>query len=398
MKKDEFLKELNSRLSAQGEEGEHAIAYYREMLEDMIEDGMDEEEAIAELTAGGLPQAPGEGRLPAETDPREEVKLRQEEGEAPVRIQIFEEESLLSERDEQLDSMDISTIDDDIVFLPSEDGVLRVRLPEEEDSPYSCYVMNRTLSVRQNLKSHFSFSRGFFTGSGSSESVTIWLPHREFRQLVLKSTSGDFRFETRVSAGSFQVETLSGDIEVEENLYAENGKITSKSGDIEVGAEFGALFFQASTLSGDIGVSGKATFDRAQLSTKSGDIDFEGILTANALSLDSLSGDITLEEGVNAGTLRVKTVSGDIYAEALSVTGALDAGTVSGDMEFARVEAAESVFQTVSGEISVVSAPVDSVKTHTVSGYVDNHLRVVTGSGRKIETRTTSGNIELLPL
>lgn len=50
MRKEEFLAEVKERLAGlPAQELEKSLEYYREMIEDRIEDGMEEEEAVAEM-------------------------------------------------------------------------------------------------------------------------------------------------------------------------------------------------------------------------------------------------------------------------------------------------------------------------------------------------------------
>lgn len=125
----------------------------------------------------------------------------------------------------------------------------------------------------------------------------------------------------------------------------------------------------ASTISGDITVKGSLTASDLHLHSTGSDIRAEGSLCANSVRADTVGGDIRAEGTVQARKIQLKSISGDIRAH---------------------IRADEASVSSTSGDLAV-QADADHITLHTVSGDLE-----LTGCAKRIKSGTTSGDLSLL--
>lgn len=125
----------------------------------------------------------------------------------------------------------------------------------------------------------------------------------------------------------------------------------------------------------------------------SGDAELTHVTAGTKLSLSTASGDVELED-VHSPELSVNTVSGDIEGE-LVYCGGVNLRTVSGDMELRELEAAQrAAAVSVSGDTWMgFSYPTPNVSADSVSGHVTLKLA---GEGQySVNVKTNSGKVDL---
>ena len=121
MTKAEFLKALEEKLSALSAEDRAAsLAYYEEIIDDRMEEGLYEADAVA--AAGPVEEAAAQ--LLAET-PHAETRLCAQ----PKRIEPAGSFLLFTD---PFDAVEIHAACADVELWPSEDGVCRVEFQEEQ--------------------------------------------------------------------------------------------------------------------------------------------------------------------------------------------------------------------------------------------------------------------------
>ena len=325
MTKQEFLKRLEAGLAGSSNARE-VLDYYREMIEDRMEEDVTEEEAVAQLgsLADILAQCVQDLTVPK---PEQDAEIK--------RVVIREREF-------------------DLVIAPSEEGF---RLEGSEEKNHTVTLENGTLRILRNKES----VKRFFLGGG--DTLKLYLPRGMYESLDVTTASGDVEVSAdfrRVSAsgasgdvtlkGSFpdyvEIRTTSGDIELTGTVGGVD--IQASSGDVCLSGRFGAAV-QAKTTSGDLSVSA-ANFGAAEVQSSSGDVELRNVLAAS-LRARSISGDMELDR-VCAEDLTVEGKSGDMNLTDTLSKGNFRCETVSGDIELSRVDGAELEFTTVSGNIS----------------------------------------------
>jgi DUF4097 and DUF4098 domain-containing protein YvlB len=123
----------------------------------------------------------------------------------------------------------------------------------------------------------------------------------------------------------------------------------------------------AESVSGDIEVS--AEINRAELGSVSGEVSFEG--SAQRASVETVSGNIDL----------------------LGVSGEAQVGTVSGDINYSVAELERGRFETVSGDLELVTSIAEGGKLTVESMSGDVVVRLPAGQAGEFEAQSFSGDI-----
>ena len=322
MTKAEFLKALEEKLSALSAQDRVAsLAYYEEIIDDRMEEGLREADAVA--AAGPVEEAAAQ--LLAET-PHAETRLCAQ----PKRIEPAGSFLLFTD---PFDAVEIHATCADVELRPSEDGVCRVEFQEEQRCAAS--VAGGVLHI-QELRRRVGLTLDLSIGGRQlldvpmrDNALLVYLPAHTYRML--------------------RAETRSGEIEVSGGLSFDRAVLRSASGDVEFRAAVQSEL-RIHTASGDIEVKHSAP-ERMQLETASGDVELSGC-GASSVTVRTSSGDVEFAD-CDETALDIRTASGDIDGR-FSVPRAVSASSVSGEIDVPRSgSGAPCVLHTASGDIDV---------------------------------------------
>lgn len=330
MTKQEFLDKLEAGLAGTNEE-EQVLEFYREMIADRVEDGMSEEEAVAQV--GTVEEILASCVQSVTVVPRQN---REQTGE--IRRVVIREREF------------------DIQVLPTEEP--RYRL-EGQDQYHEVSLENGTLRI---LRSKEPLPRRLF--SSQSGEMTLYLPRGCYESLDITTASGNMEIQqdfasVRVSGASSDI-TLSG-------TFGGRVDIQTASGDVELSGVFGDAL-QVQTASGDVALH-NVLADTLEIHCASGDLDLNRVC-GQTLVLESKSGDMDLVDTLSKGGFRCKTVSGDM--ELRRVDGPdMDLETISGDISGFLLHGKHFTTRTVSGDLALCGGtPEGTCRIVTVSGDV----------------------------
>ena len=352
MKKQEFLDALGAGLSGSSD-AEEVLDFYREMIEDRMEDGMEEEAAVEQLGAVEDILARCVQGL---TVPKAVCETTAGSGISRVEIREKEFDVTVCEGTEDTYRLEESSEGYHDVTL--ENGVLRI-------------VRNKRQPER----------RLFFSASGE---LTLYLPKGQIQALDVTTCSGDMEvrkdFETVHVTGASSDVTLSGS-------YSGKVAIQTASGDVTLEGVFaGPLELQTSSGSQEL----KGRFHSGKLRAASGDIEIAQVSVTEDLAVETASGDVELTN-VKARELRLRSASGDIQLERICAE-LLAIESRSGDMELQQVLAKEEFLcKSTSGDISLTGCDAPKMGFATVSGDITGSLL----HGKRFSSRTVSGDIHL---
>ena len=323
MTKAEFLKALEEKLSALPPEDRAAsLAYYEEIIDDRVEEGVCEADAVA--AAGSVEEAAAQ--LLAEA-PQAKTCLRVQ----PKRIEAADGFRLFPD---PFDAVEIGAFCADVEILPAEDGVCRVEFQEAQRC--TAVVTDGVLRIQELRRHRIGLTldlsiggRQLFNVPMHDNTLRVYLPVREYRRL--------------------DAETRSGEIEVAGGLAFGRAALRSASGDVEIYAAVRSEL-RVHTASGDIEVKSAAP-ETMELETASGDVALSGCGHA-AVTVKTASGDVEFEDCEEA-MLTVSTASGDIDGD-FSRPHAVEARSVSGDVDVPEGGAGPACcLRSVSGDIKV---------------------------------------------
>ena len=200
MRKEEFLTALRAGLTGLSPEGvEKLVEFCSEMIDDRMEDGLTEEEAVA--AAGSLDEL-----------------IQQAKTELlPVKTANFTEKSTFGDtlRTYTAESSICGVAADcgpaDFILLPSENNTCRVECAENETVHYVVTTENSVLHIRRaDSRTVFSFFK--FYRAQRSEPVRVYLPQGAYKSLEVKVTSGDIAVPAGYTFDTASLHSASGDI------------------------------------------------------------------------------------------------------------------------------------------------------------------------------------------
>ena len=231
----------------------------------------------------------------------------------------------------------------DVVFLPSEDGKLKVVCVEEE----GCRHIVSTLTGKLSIQSVDSREWYELIGVNSVRtSVTVYLPKKEYGALTLRTDTGDvsvpgsFRFDSIMMIGSTVDITVGSSVGGRLSIGTSTGSITVS------GVQAASLDLSAS--SGHISVGDSVISGPVEVHTSTGKISFANLNFTEG-SVRTSTGDISLDSVLASGSLRVRTGTGDV-GFARSDAPDIDVETDTGDVTGTLLTAKEFSYETNTGK------------------------------------------------
>ena len=446
--KRQFLDNME-RLLAGLPESERArlISYLSEAIDDRVEEGVSEEEAVAAL---GDPEALARELLegcdapPRQDDSGERIVVNAHSlAETVTRLtaDVFGgvKDAVNGEAANTPDgeaagdgALDIASLDELRIKLISADlcvhhaplgngAAVQVRLSEPEAFTVETQTSESgsRLVISENSASA-SNRREFRLGRlslsipplgftlGKPRTVTVLVADALPGSLTVENQGGDIALEGLEVRGTTTMTSESGDIRLKQCTFARLAA-NSKSGDVKA-EDISAGTADLHSVSGDVKAKNAKLGDAALYST-SGDISAKRV-TAGILELRATSGDAELED-VRAEGAAMQCTSGDIDGSDVRVTGTLSVEVVSGDVTLREFESGALAARTKAGDIELDRGATGVAEVRsTLAGEVrlselacDASLTVESSTGdvniarcvaRETRVTTSLGDVKLL--
>jgi|GEM_PF-5063958 len=392
MNRQDFLNELSERLAdIPHREATRVLNYYSEAIDDRIEDGMNEEEAVRAMGSADdiAREVLGEGASDAEetiavesaapgiTAVAEPKKPEESAGSGSKRSFSFEYDSSKKqgvlksfgseEAAEEADALAehsfaadevrgicLEELSGDVEVMTSPDG--RIRVESEDWRGLTCALEeDGTLSIKRKRvrKSGKFLGISFDFDYAPTGDVTLRIPEGCAVPVSVSTVSGDIDVRCP-DAASLKVSAVSGDILVDSVTVAEQTAIATTSGDVELKA-----------------------------------------LATNELAVKTTSGDVELCD-VAAHTLDLVTVNGDAELTGCAADGRVSAISTNGDLEIG-IESvvANGHFETVSGDLAVTLGGNEDVYAIRIKDGPSPEVVYGNPNGNPLVLRTAAGDVEL---
>mgnify|MGYP004517900005 FL=1 len=352
MKKQEFLDALRVGLTGSGD-AEEVLDFYREMIEDRMEDGMEEEAAVEQLGSveeilARCVQGLTVPKAGAEAAPHCGI----------TRVEIREREF-------------------DVTILPTTENTYRLEVSNEHY--HNVTLENGTLRIVRNKQQK---ERRFF--SSVSGELTLYLPEGQYQSLDVTTASGDI--EVRQDFGTVHITGASGDVTLA-GTYPGKAMVQTASGDVSLDGIFGGEL-EVLTASGSQNLKGR--FASGKLRSASGDMELSGASFTGDLTAETASGDMTLSNVLARG-LRLRSASGDVHMERVCAE-ILNVESRSGDLNLEQVlSKGDFLCKTTSGDVSLEGCDSPQMGFTTVSGDISGSLL----HGKQFSCRSVSGEMNL---
>lgn len=392
----------------------------QERFEDLIRNGMDEDEAIAAVVES----------LKGMEEVLKDYPLRKTEEVASEEKKVAQpSQSRIDLPKDAIESIHVTVYSHDVYILRSKDEKVHVYTEAKEIAIHS---ENHAICVEEkkvNLnKKEFFFSilrmhnlpdeplyieipeKNSLSADISAGIGEIFWEGAELGSAMLKTTSGDIHLKGQeCHIGKMEIRSTSGDVHLHDDADADEMIISTTSGDIRGSVQCGRM--EAHTVSGDMAIHGKArelhadtlsgelelsgTYDTAWCKSMSGDLDIDA--ACNDMLAVSTSGDIHLS-GKNH-TVKMQSTSGDIITTVR--TKEIQCTTTSGDVEMNVRESEELErvsAETRSGDVQVLLPKNQSYRVHMNTNSGDSSARVTESldeDAPDVDVRSVSGDIRI---
>ena len=408
MNKTDFCAELRERLYGLPEETiASTVSYYGEMIDERIEDGMTEEEAVAAI---GTPACIAEQVRAEYAAPVKEPPQKKKSYAWVIVLIIIIGLPLIafcaafiasgfnmSESVETVTNtyavedafrnIQIGSYTGEVKICASEDGKVNVECRENEKLHYDISVRNDVLEIKQKDERKWFDFLSFFMMLDNG--MTLYLPAGEYDALNLSSTSGlvdipeGFSFSdvnVAVTSGStlffadvrgnLNIASTSGGMNVQSTV-GQNANITNTSGRIHI---------ESMNVQGDISIH-----------QTSGSIGIEDTI-CSALKLKSISGAIEMT-ALRCAEIDMKSTSGKIDMNDVIATGTINIESTSGGVNLERCDGGEIYIDVVSGKVKATLLSGKTFTATSTSGRVS--IPKTTPGAGMCEVHSVSGSIEI---
>lgn len=381
MTKSEFILSLTEALSQlPGSERGRILEYYEEMIDDRIESGMNEEEAVAAM--GSIDD------ILKETAP--EVL----NGPQPKHTESSQPLSAVntSEFFNPIENLSINSGSTELHVLNAElpkGMTARVDCNITENEECICTLENGTLKVQYKNQKNQGFSlRKLFSFFNSSITVTLNNPALVRGEIAAKS--GNIHLNGLIFTDSFDAGAASGDIQARDIAVHNKCSLHTASGNIEARNLTCGEHLDVHTVSGDIDLfdvrAGKISVGAA-----SGDPTL-GSIECDELEANSASGDIDMRS-IQSGKIFAGTASGDVALADTVCSGSIELKSASGDIEIRKARCAEDIrLSSTSGDIDGSLQPTENYTFVARSRTGDVHVPSSNGPCT-VEIHTNSGDV-----
>ena len=286
-----------------------------------------------------------------------------------TKLNTGEYEERTYEINEDFENIVIDASVADVNFILCDNVNATVKNYERTDRLYYVYVKDETLYIKENkdAKWYETIRFSFFT-IGKDETIDVYLPHTEYKNISVDTDTGDVRIPAEFTFDGIETETDTGDIQV--FAKAENISLASDTGDI-LAENLVAKNLSVETDTGKINVYNANIEDRLEVETDTGKVHI---------------GD------VHTGSISAESNTGDILFEHTEVSGKLNVISDTGDIHFALSDADTIYVRTSTGDVTGTLLSEKIFTTHTSTGKV----RVPNSrSGGVCEIKTSTGDIEI---
>ncbi len=194
MNKKEFISELNEYLDEiEKVEKERIISYYEELIEDKIDDGEYEEEVIQNL-----------GK------PKDIAKTVLKETSIKNKTNNYLKEILYDQDVDEIDTIDIDSIEFNIRIVKSNDYLVRVNYYRSDTYNFDVYKKGRKLKIKYKSNGNKIFFGSFFNKTDLE--LVIEIPENRLDTLKINNVSGKVTLENIALEKKLSISTVSGKV------------------------------------------------------------------------------------------------------------------------------------------------------------------------------------------
>lgn len=265
MNKKSFLRQLSFRLIFMNKEQKQSVLdYYSEMIDDYIEDGYSEEEAVKKLG-----------------DIKDIVRdIKEATGE---KQSIFDYAEKQFDIDiDVIDMIDFSLINRGINIEPSDDDQIHIKYNENERDYIEIEVEDSKLKVKNTVVSNNVIN--YMINNTIVPHITLLLPEENNKIIYINTKNGSIKTKGALNFKDVSLNTINGGININNIYILDNLKVSTKNGFIKV-QNTSANNIDLSTSNGGINFININSNTDINCKTSNGTISFEHIYATKKICL-----------------------------------------------------------------------------------------------------------------
>lgn len=385
MTKREFLEMLNERTSRLGEaERNRLLEYYGEIIDDRMEEGLTEAEAVAALgDPAALTRDYADPAAEGAT-PNPEIRPAGESVAALNGLRI------------RVDSADVT------IARGTLDNGAAAQLRFSDPARFEWRMDGDVMEIVEKSPEgpRFSLQRVLHLLSSPAQRVKVTLAAPLDGAFSYAAGGGDLTLEGAAFGGGAGIDSASGDVTLRTFDCGGDLKLSTRSGDVRLEGVRVAGSLRVHLASGDLTSTHLSVAGETRIDAASGDIDLRKP-DLEALAISTASGDIELFQGSAAAT-EIHAASGDVDLKAMECNPTLAIETATGDVSMGRCIALETRVKTASGDVDVRLARLEcgyDIVANSASGDVrlpDDNPPAREGLRQpRLAIRTASGDIDV---
>lgn len=385
MTKREFLEMLNERTSRLGEaERNRLLEYYGEIIDDRMEEGLTEAEAVAALgDPAALTRDYADPAAEGAT-PNPEIRPAGESVAALNGLRI------------RVDSADVT------IARGTLDNGAAAQLRFSDPARFEWRMDGDVMEIVEKSPEgpRFSLQRVLHLLSSPAQHVKVTLAAPLDGAFSYAAGGGDLTLEGAAFGGGAGIDSASGDVTLRTFDCGGDLKLSTRSGDVRLEGVRVAGSLHVHLASGDLTSTHLSVAGETRIDAASGDIDLRKP-DLEALAISTASGDIELFQGSAAAT-EIHAASGDVDLKAMECNPTLAIETATGDVSMGRCIALETRVKTASGDVDVRLARLEcgyDIVANSASGDVrlpDDNPPAREGLRQpRLAIRTASGDIDV---
>ena len=229
---------------------------------------------------------------------------------------------------ESFNDISINTSVSNITFELSDDSSCKLVCYEQENEKHTFKLENNTLSISQeNTKKWYEY----ISISFKSPKLTIYLPQKEYNNLLINNSTGDITLSQELSFQNVDIKTSTGKVKVE-SISTQKLQINSSTGDTHL-ENIRCSAFKSNGSTGNCYLENLIANEEISITRSTGDIifkkcdsesinvktntgDVSGTLcTGKFFTTKTSTGEIEIPQSTSGGKCHITTSTGDITIE-----------------------------------------------------------------------------------
>ena len=207
---------------------------------------------------------------------------------------------------EEFSDISIQTGTSDIIFLPTDEEIVKVVCSEDEKMKHTVAVQDGVLVIElHNAKEWYDYIGISF---GDKEKIKIYLPNKEYEKFSIKASTGDVKIQN-LTLKTLDISVTTGDIKLEE-IVCDSMSTKGSTGDLRMKDVLANKTMTIQRTTGNVKFE-KCDAPEINIKVSTGDVK-GSLLTEKIFIAKTSTGKIKVPKSVTGGKCEITTSTGNI--------------------------------------------------------------------------------------